>query len=105
MSQPIDFQTFDDGRFRGVLPGDNQGVEAVLASTNGHRQNAAHGPQAAVERQLAGQERLAARSHDAHRAQNRSRHGQVEAGSFLAHVGRREVDRDRLGRVAKAAVG
>lgn len=47
---------------------------------------------------------LIATAHRAHRAQNAERHRQVEARAFFPDIRRRQINRDRLTRIAETGV-
>lgn len=96
----------DQRGFLGVTGRHDDALELLVAGKRGGRQDAAHMPDAAIQRQLA----------DNHRAieatevellgghQQAERDGQVVAGADLAQVCRREADGDTVGGEVQAAV-
>jgi hypothetical protein len=101
-----DVQRIDDRRLAGVRLGQQHGGHALAAQPDGHREHAARRQDLAVERQLAdhrdprppGPRRHARRGEDAERDR------QVERRAGLAHVGRRQVDRDAMAGELEAGV-
>ena len=94
----IDVDRRHDGRFRGVLPGQDHARESLVAGRESHRQGSSHGQHRAVERQLAHHDipREPFGGQLLGRGQNTQRNGQVVGRSLLADVGRRKVDDDFL---------
>jgi len=82
----------------------NQVGDAHIARADRYRQRPAHRANRAVERQFPDQHVLVQALHRAHRAQDPQRHRQVEAGPFLAHVGRRQVDGELFVRIPEARI-
>ena len=103
----VDFQTGHGGGFGGVLERHDHGAVAGGARLHGHRQHAAHGPERAVERELAADEHLVQhrlRDLAGARREQAERDGQVERRALFAHVGRGEVDGDGAARHGQAGV-
>ena len=93
-----DVDAFDDGGFARIRFGDHDVLYAAIARRQRGGEGAAHGTDAAVQRELAEKhvrvenlpEKRALASHQT------EGHGQIERGTFLSNVSGREVDRDSL---------
>jgi hypothetical protein len=104
IADAVHVDAFHHGRLGGVLGGNDQVGDALLARADGDGQRAAHGAYGAIERKLADEDVLVQGLHRAHGAQDADGHGQIEAGAFLAHVGRGQVDGDAFVGVAEAGI-
>ncbi len=91
-----------DGGLGAIIGRHHQVPKALPLRRDGDREGTSHRPQRAIQRQFADEEVILGQRDDAHRSQDPQRHRQVEARAFLAHVGRSQVDRDRLVGVAEA---
>ena len=80
--------------------GTSSGAEALAPRVQRDREHPAHRAHAAVERQLAHQERAieSARLHEAGGAEDAHRHRQIEGRALLAQVRRRQVHGDPVDR-------
>jgi len=100
----VNIDAFDYRRFGGILRGKDHVGDAVSARAHRHRKGAAHRPDGAIEREFTQHNVAVQALDDAHGAEDAHGHREVESGPFLADVGRREIDRDALGRIAKSGV-
>ena len=82
--------------FLGIAPGDVDGVPAFFPGPENHGQNAADGPQAAVQGQFSGKDRrIVLRQLDMlFGCQDAQGNGQVQAGAVLFQVRRRQIYRN-----------
>ena len=96
----------DDRGFGCVFGGENDVRDTGVPGANRHRQGSANGPKAAVEREFTEDKEVfhAFGGDGSHSSHDSQRHGQVEAGAFLAKVGWRQIDRDRLVGIAEPGV-
>ena len=93
----------------GILGRDDEAGEALVAGGDGHGEDAAHGPELAVERELSdhkvavetGEFVLFEETVCRHRGEG---DGEVEAGAIFAHIGGGEVDADAALRPGEAGV-
>ena len=104
VADAVDVDAFDHGGLGGVFGGNDQIGDALFARADRDGERAAHRADGAIEGKLADEDVLIEGLHGAHGAQDAHGHGQIEAGAFLAHVGRGEVDGDALVGVAEAGV-
>ena len=93
-----DLEAINDRRFRGVLRREKQSRQAKAPRGNRDREDATNGVDAAVERQLAEDERVLERPtcQLSSCRQDAKRNWKVERGARLPDVCRREVDRDAV---------
>ena len=91
-------QPRDDSRLRGIRRGHNRGADAGAGRGHRHGKHAAGGTHGAVEGERAHHDnvRVLAGGQGAGRRKDAEGDGQIIGGAFLAHVRRREVDRDVL---------
>ena len=100
-----------------VQAGDNRGLacigrrqqdarQAITARGHRDRKRSARGVHRSVERQLAEQHEIhdVPALHDTRRREDAERDRQIEGCAGLSHVGRRQIDRDAVGRKLEAGV-
>ena len=99
-------RALDAADLPGVLRGQQEALHAPLHHGDHHRQRAAHGPDAAVQRQLAEHAQAVQRLlvDHAHAAEYAQGDGQVEGGALLLQVRRGQVHDQPFRREAEAAV-
>src|SRR5450759_2489584 len=95
---------FDHGRLGGVFCGNDQVGNALLARADSDGQRAADGAYGAIEGELADEDVPIQGLHRAHGAQDADGNGEIEAGAFLAYVGRGQVDGDAFVGVAETGI-
>ena len=102
----VNLNAFDHGGFASVDFGHNQAFHFRPTSLDRDRQSATHSAHASVERKLAHKQRVGDLLfiQTAISAEDAERHGQVEAGTFFADVGRRQIDGDLGGWNIVAAI-
>ncbi len=83
MAHAEDADAFDHGGFGGIFERQDQVGDAFGAGAHGHRQSAANGADAAIERQFAEQDVVIEGGHGAHGAQDSHGHGEVEIRRLL----------------------
>src|ERR1019366_9252309 len=102
----VDLNPTDHGSFASVDFGYDQAFHIRSTGLDRDGQSATDSAHASVERKLADKQRVGdlLLVQTAICAENAERHGQVKAGTFLANVGRRQIDRDLGGWNIVAAV-
>ena len=93
-----DLETCDDRRLARVGGWKKDGAQSVAPGAGGDRQHASRGVDRAVEGQLAQQHGVGNQPalDDARCREDAERDRQIERSASLAHVGRRQVDRDAV---------
>ena len=104
MPHPEYVDSFGDRGFCCVVGGYQQIRDALAAGAHRDRQHTPHRPKSAIQRQFANQHVLVGGGHRPHRSQDSERHGQIEAGAFLANIGRSKIDGYRLVRIPEAGI-
>ena len=90
----VQFDALDKCSFLGISARYDQFGESGVTRAEHHRKNARDGPQRSVEREFAERHEILQRKPVdllVHRDE-RERDREIERGTFLAHVGRREID-------------
>ena len=101
-----DVDALDQRGFGRVAGGDEEAAEAQPVRHARHGQHAVDVAHAAIQAQLAQQERVVQLGgHLARGRQDAQGNGQVVGRAFLAQVGRRQVDGETVLRIEEAAVG
>src|ERR1022692_4610138 len=104
IADPVHADAFDYGRLGGVLGGNDQVRNALLARADRDGQRAAHGAYGAIEGELADEDMPIQGLHGAHGAQDADGDGEIESRAFLAYVGRGQVDGDAFVGVAETGI-
>src|SRR5450759_26803 len=100
----IHVDAFDHGGLGGVFGGNDQVGDALLARADCDGERTAHRAYGAIEGKLADEEVPVQRLNRAHGAEDADSDGEIEAGAFLAYIGRGQVDGDAFVGVAEAGI-
>ncbi|HVN05029.1 MAG TPA: hypothetical protein VMT86_11465 [Bryobacteraceae bacterium] len=102
--QTEDLNSLRNSRFGRVIRRHDEPGHAAALRADCDRQRATHRAQRTIERQFAHKQVFVRGLGDAHGAQDADGHRQIESSAFLAHVGRSQVDGDRLVGITEAGV-